>query len=374
MEGKYLIKNKWILVPIVILLILLVSEALWYAPYTPLKEKSLRVLSVTQDREGNVTVTYELNADLPSDVTVVVTPVTKNPTDLPVYVFYDRDYPAAGTSWGLIHILWVHLKAELYLRGYVADVELANAEELENLFSTNSSAVVIMASGALPSNLFSWEKNLVKPWIEAGGTLIWFGWIPGYYSVDKGQSIYDVKPELPQNPRHEGPRLLGLEGFFECLVDNPTVAENESPLSKILDTSYNLIQQAPFIYMVNKTGLILGKFGGEWNKLRVSISMVSMGEGRIILFGYFLTSSLTLNGPELAARDIAQILCSGVMYMSNVSAPWYQSYHLSRGEMKTDSSKFEVNSEAVGVVIYAYPSRESIGLLFHREFRLWTLE
>jgi len=358
----------------VILLILIISEAFWYVPYTPMKEESLHVLSVTQDREGNVTVRYELSANLPSDVTVLVTPVMSNPPDLPVYVFYDRDYPATGTSWGAVYILWAHLKAQLYLRDYKANVELANAEELETLFSTNSSAIVIMASGAFPSNLFSWERNLVKPWMESGGTLIWFGWIPGYYSVDKDQDESEVKPDNPQNPRHEGARLLGLDDFFEFITDNPTMAENESPLSQILDTSYNLIQQAPLIYMVNRTGLILGKFGGEWNRLRVSISMVPIGDGRIILFGFFLKSSLTLNGPELSARDVAQILCSGVLYMSNVSTPCYQSHHLSPGETKTDALKFKVDSEAVGVIIYAFPSRESSGLLFHREFRLWTLE
>jgi len=301
-----MIKNKWQYVAIAILIVLLVSEVIWYSPYTHPKEGSFCVLDVVQNSEGgltNVTITYQLNANLPLDVTVLVTPVKAVPPDpdLPIYVFYDKNYPTVGTDWILSAMLQAHLKAELYLRGYSAEVRLADAEELEDILSKNESAIVIMASGAFPSNIFSKKTNLVKPWIKSGGILIWFGWFPGWYSVEKGQGRDEIKDDMPQNLRQDGPSQLGLEGLFEFVVLNKSlvVAEEHSPLSELIDTTYNLIHQAPLLDRVDaKSGLALGKTGGEPERLRSSISMIPVGEGEIIIFGFFLRNSLVLNGPE----------------------------------------------------------------------------
>ena len=75
--------------------------------------------------------------------------------------------------------------------------------------------------------------------------------------------------------------------------------------------------------------LALGQIGGSNTfRLRSSVSMVPVGSGKIILFGFFLMQSMADNGPELAAMDIAQILCSGVLLMNASSTPWYRSYHM----------------------------------------------
>jgi len=374
------LKNVWQLVPVAIIIILLISEVIWYIPPHP-KPGTLQVLEVSPGFQSEVTVKYQLSATLPLDATVVITPVVEQPQDLPIYVFYDENYPGIYASKKITLIqgsmLWVHVKTELYLRNYSAEVKLASAEELESLFSTNSTAIVIMASGALPSNVFSWETNLVKPWIDSGGTLIWFGWVPGWYVVEKGQRDEEISCNMSQHLYQEGPRRLGLEGYFEYmpLEEHPTVAEISSPLSNALDTTYNLIQQAPYLHKVlSENGLVLGKIGGNSSKLRSSISMIRVGEGKIIIFGFFLTSSLVLNGPELAARDIAQILCSGILQVGADPDPSYRIYHLLEGETKTDTVELSVDgdvySEIIGLIVYGYASRDSIGLLFHREFVL----
>ncbi len=368
-----MIKNRWQLIPMTIIILLLISEAIWYAPYTRPKGGSLRIQGVTVDETGNVIMNLQLSTDLPLDATIVVTPVTEAPKDLPVYIFYDKDYSPVGTSWIFNQMLWEHVKTEFQLRSYSAKVKLANADELEGLLSAKSPAILIIASGAFPSNLLSWEKNLVKPWIDSGGILIWFGGVPGYHIAQKGQSEEEIKRDLPQHLYEEGPKRLGIEGFFDFMAkeEQSTVAEFDSSLSGMLETRYNLIEKAPLLQkVIGVNGLALGKIGGQLENLKSSISMIPIRMGKILIFGCFLRSGLVLNGPELSARDIAQILCSGVLESSSISNIWYRRYQLSQGETRVDTLTIHIELIKTGIVIYGYASQESSSLLFHREFIL----
>ena len=363
-------KSKWQLVPIIVLLALLVAEAYWYIPYTHPDSGKMHILDISSNANGAVTIKYELSASLPLDATVVVTPVQQEPQDLPVYIYYDEDYPVAGTFWNVTRMLWEHVKTDLALRTYTAEVRLVNAAELEAIFLSKSYGIVIMASGNFPSNVFSWEKNLAKPWLDAGGTLIWFGWVAGYYTVDKGQEE-PVAWGMPNQLMEEGVKRMGLDSFFEikAIWEHPISAESHSPLSESLDITYSLIQQAPLINkVVAAGGLILGKIGGETGKLRSSVSVIPIGSGRIIVFGFFPMGGHVANGPELCAQEVAQILCSGVLDSGSPSNIWHQSYHLSHSETKIDTCTIHLDKNTVGVVVYGYYATDSSGLLFYREF------
>jgi hypothetical protein len=367
--------NKWQYVAATVLITLLVGELLWYVPIIESKPGSFKVLDVTRlpdGAENAVNITYELAADVPLDSTVVVTPLSTLPQDLPVYVFYDTEYPTVATDWTFSAMLQAHLNGELRLREYSNETRLASAAELQDIFVKKEPAVVIMASGAFPSNLFSKETNLVKPWVDSGGVLIWFGFHIGFYVVEKGMKSEDIRDNMTQNPRGDGSRQLGLDGFFEYLEmkDNPSIATFSSPISEALEISYDLIQQAPLLDIVwAKNGLVLGKIGGENPlKFRSSVSMIPMGAGKFVIFGFFLMESLTLNGPELAAWDLAQILCSGVLQMSPDSAQYYQSFHLAKEETRIDNARLVLKPEVVGFVVFEYTSKRSNGVLFYREF------
>jgi hypothetical protein len=372
-------KNRWVWVPITILILSVGAEIAWYSPYGGAGQGSFSVLHVSREAGGeltNVSIEYRLDAGLPLQSTVVVTPVIKTPQNLPIYVFYDVDYPQLETDWTVIAMLQGYLEAELYLRGYTSAVKLASAEEVENIMLDNESGIVIMASGAFPSCVFSKVKNLVKPWIESGGVLVWLGFYIGYYAVDKGTKPDQITYNMTQNPRENGSSLLGLGDFFEyyALESNPQVATLSSPLSEALGTTYTLIQQAPLTSMVTSNGgLALGKIGGEnLTRLRSSISMIPIGKGEIIIFGYSLMPSLALNGPESVAWDIAQIVCSGVIDMNPEDVPWYQTYHLSGGKEETNSANLMVGSDVIGVEVLVYTMKESDGVLFSREFmEIW---
>jgi hypothetical protein len=355
------LKSKWQLVPIIVLAILAISEIVWYAPPTHPQAGSFQVISVTPG-SGSATVGFRIQAQSPLDATVVIVPVTKEHEDLPVYIFFDQNYPTVGTNWALTQMLWEHVKTQLELRGYAEEVKLVNAEELKAIMQGESNCIVIISSGGLPANVFSLqpERNLVTPWIEGGGMLIWLGDAPpGYYVVDKGGT-----EELGE----KGVKLFGLEGFYD-FEGWPEFADTESPLSEALDITYNFIQQAPLVSMVKEEGLILGKKGGEAGKERTSVAGIPMEEGWLIDFGYVLPAGGVLNGPELTARDIAQILCSGVLKGSSTSAIQHRSYHLGQGKTITDSITIPIDAETAGLVIYAYHSIDSEGLLFYKEFR-----
>jgi hypothetical protein len=367
--------NKWQYVPAAILILLLVGEILWYTPITTPNAGSFKILRVTKqlgEAGSEVNITFQLNANLPIDATVVVTPLREAPQDLAVYVFYDADFPTVGTDWIFSAMLQAHLSAQLRLRGYSYQANLVNATELKSILLRKKSAIVIMASGAFPSDVFSKEANLVKPWVEAGGVLVWFGFHIGYYVVERGMKREDITDNMTQNLRENGSTQLGLDGFFEYreMKDNPTVAIYSSPVSEALDTIYDLIQQAPLLHMVlARNGSVLGKIGGEDPfRFRPSISMIPVGMGKIVIFGFFLMQSLALNGPELAAWDLAQILCSGVLQMNPNSIQYNRSYHLAREEAETDVCHLTVESDSGGFIVFEYTSRQSDGVLFYREF------
>jgi hypothetical protein len=366
--------NKWQYVPAAILILLLVGEILWYTPITSPNPGSFKILSVTEqlgEAENEVNITFQLDANLPMDATIVVTPVREAPQDLAVYVLYDTDFPAVGTDWISSAMLQAHLNAQLRLRGY-SQANLVNVTELESILLRKEPAIVIVASGAFPSDVFSKETNLVKPWIEAGGILVWFGFHIGYYVVERGMKREDITDNMTQNLRENGSTQLGLDGFFEYLEmkDNPKVATYSSPVSEALDTTYDLIQQAPLLHMVwARNGSVFGKVGGEDPfRLRPSISMIPVGMGKILIFGSFLMQSLALNGPELAAWDLAQILCSGVLQMNPGSNQYHRSYHLAGEEAETDVCTLTVESDCDGFIVFEYTSRQSDGVLFYREF------
>jgi hypothetical protein len=251
-------KNRWQYFVALIFVLLLVGEILWYLPIESLKGGSFDILNVVHQSEGETgttNITYRFEANLPLDAKVVVTPVEEIPHDLPVFVFYDTDYPTVYTDWILSAVLLGYLQAELYLRDYSSGVSFANASELEDIMSTNKSAIVVMASGGFPSCVFSKETNLVKPWIESGGVLVWLGDYIGWYVLEKGMKKEQITYNMSQNFQTNGSTELGLEGFFDYYPPEsaPKVGNSSSPLSDVLDTTYDFIQYAPLVQRMDCT-------------------------------------------------------------------------------------------------------------------------
>jgi hypothetical protein len=209
----------------------------------------------------------------------------------------------------------------------------------------------------------------VTPWLDSGGILLWFGWPPGYYTVSQGQIVNSTFNILPQHPFQEGVSRLGLGGLVKIGPFNGTLetATGSSNISSLLDINYNLIQYG---LLVNNTaqegGLILGNIGG--NPAESSVSVISVGMGKLVVFGFFVLGSYLLNGPELSAQDVAQILDSGILYASKSLMPTCEEHQLLAGQSLNDKIELEVNPNIVGVVIYVYSTITSNSFLFYSKF------
>jgi hypothetical protein len=303
------------------------------------------------------------------DMKILLIPVVEETTPhMLVHIFYDPSYPAIGTSWDRVHMLWNSLEREMFLRGFKGEIDLVSAKEMEDLMYKKEKAVVIMASGSFPSNVFSRDTNLVGPWLESGGILLWFGWPPGYYTVNQGQVENATFSLLPQHPFEQGVNRLGLGGFVRIspFIGTLEIAENPSCFSSLLDINYNLIQYGLLTDSLSQEGLVLGMIGG--NPSRSSVSVISVGMGKIIVFGFFVLNSYILNGPELSGRDVAQTLDSGIIYASKSLMPVYEEHRLSMGESLNDKIELDTDSSIKGIVVYVYSTTTSNSFLFHSEF------
>jgi hypothetical protein len=360
-------KTIWEYFIVFILVFVLCSELIWQI--TPLfggtSSFSLSVSKVDQ----KFIVDYSLHANTMLDVKILLIPAIEEPVfDLPIHIFYDLSYPAIHTSWTNVQMLYTSLEGVLHLRGFKGTLDLVSAKELEDLMSYKEKTVIIMASGSFPANVFSKDIDLVTPWLDSGGILLWFGWFPGFFTVYKGQVENATFAILPQQPREEGVNRLGLGGYVEMGPFNGTLetAEDSSYLSNLLEINYNLIQDGLLTDCLSQGGLILGKTGG--NPAKSSVSVIPVGMGKMVVFGFFVLGSYVLNGPELSAMDVAQILDSGILYASKTLMPVYEEHQLSAGQSLNDRTELEVNSEIKGLIVYIYSTITSNSFLFHSEF------
>lgn len=71
-----------------------------------------------------------------------------------------------------------HLRAELAIRKLEVAVSTVDAGGLERLLSDRANAdgtAVVDVTGVLPSAVFGPSVDLVHPWLDAGGVLVWAG-------------------------------------------------------------------------------------------------------------------------------------------------------------------------------------------------------
>ena len=362
---------NWRHLIILMIIYVLGSQIAWHFSLVVYADVRLSVYDPEFENES-FTVKFSLYTNMPLDIRVVLMPITEKPSNLSIYVFYDPKYPALGTSWERIHMLRSNLRRELSLRGFKKDVQLITAKQLESLLCEKKKAIVIVASGAFPANVFSRDKDLVKPWLDAGGILIWFGWPPGFYTVYENQVENETFCQLPQHLHEEGVKRLGLkenilgEDIKVKSYEDFETAEKPSYLSRILDINYNLINYGALNDSLSRNGLALGMIGGS--PPRTSVSIIPIGKGKIVLFGFFVFGSYILNGPELSARDVAQIIGSGVMYSTKDPLPACKEYHLLGGQTITDRVEVKIKSNIKGVIVYVYPTLSSTCLLYFYKF------
>ena len=297
----------------------------------------------------------------PVDVRVIVAGFTWASRPTTLNLFYDPNYPLVGSVAGINGLL-DHFGSELRQRNLSADIRVLGADDLARFLQSTESGVLLVVTTSLPVTVFGAGVDLLTPWIRHGGTLIWIGKLIGGYSVAYGET--SVQWDSPLNLQWEGEtRIFGtplvVQAFFP--VATGTVP---SSLTVTLGLQYNLIAEGAQTDVLEAYGgLSLGWVGSRGQDIppgfpymKTSIAAVHVGNGTVVLFGYTVTGpGLSPTGTQGVARDLAQILASGVLYTDyGLSAFRSWDFRVGAGETRTEPFQIVLNGTASGVNLFAF--------------------
>lgn len=206
------------------LVVVLVAEAAVYLP--PLRNSN--TLSVGFDLGASeVRGEATLDTSYAGTFTEAFDWVNESSPVKTVDCYYDAAYGYAYSNAVSAYGVPLLLNGVLHTRGLSIPVDTIDAGQLESVvtnLSAASSVVLVMTSGALPSAVYSNTTDLVMPWLEAGGRMVWIGAAIGFYSAPPNQPL--SSPGAVVGPagvaRFLGTtRLSGLSTFTQ-----PTVASS----------------------------------------------------------------------------------------------------------------------------------------------------
>lgn len=242
-----------------------------------------------------------------------------------VIIYSDMAYPVSGSSAYAVQGVVDHLPVDLTGDGVNTRTEVVKASGLRRVLHDVVGApgtVVVDVSGTLPNTVWSASTDEVTPFLKAGGTLVWAGDEPGYYSVGQAPSLDAYPP--PQGtpdyrcgpvPLEPGPplstevtalgahgvdRLLGVDDLLSTSWGWNCVAEHPSPVASALGLSSAAVHAGPSLHKLKSIG---GTDLGYDVLGRSSIAWIPRGKGGLLLF------SGTVNATYLSS-DVATLLAS----------------------------------------------------------------
>ncbi|MGH9170393.1 MAG: glycosyltransferase 87 family protein [Acidimicrobiales bacterium] len=242
-----------------------------------------------------------------------------------VYVYYDPAYGEVEGSAAIMSTLKHHLATELSLHNSKLEVRQIDARRLRSLLLDSTGAAgsaLVDISGVLPASSYSATTNLVRPWLEAGGVLVWGGGTAGAWSA-----------LAPSEPGHTGGLTRMLHNcLIRCVVAVPATqcpsagapescssrcvkvaagapvcpAAGTSPIGLFADreTAFASALQLSFRSVTTPAALLGPALGGQdigWaDSAAASISAIPVGHGTLVIFG----------GPVLEVTDVTDDIVS----------------------------------------------------------------
>lgn len=270
-----------------VLAALILSEVLiYYQPVSPYLDERVSLSVVDGTLIANITAKASYPAHLRETFYY-----TNRPTmPLDIYLYFDAAYPYSFSDVTDWYGISQHLDALGNQRGIAVDVRVIDAAGLASFLTQppSQSTVLIMASGVFPDTVFTTSTNLVTPWIEAGGTLVWSGDKIGTYSGVPGVPL---KYPSPSNPGTNGTRQfvnLSLFGTSNTSYPTPSLAAtllglNYSAAVHFDDLNVSGVQTFG--------GVTLGNLNGGYT----NIASLPLGNGTLVYFG----------GPTISAQTMA---------------------------------------------------------------------
>lgn len=276
---------------VIVFLVLILISQLWI--YTPGLARRPSVSIQLEALDGRIFSNATIQTPFAADFRQTVYLVRDFPKVATVYFYYDSTYPLSYSNAIDWYGLSQHLEIASGFRGVPLNVVVVNAAQLPGILLSPPTAgeVLVLASGVLPDTVFTKTLNLVTPWVESGGILVWIGDKIGTYSGVPGVSL--------KFPSAVNPGSNGTAQFLNVTLLNGTSQfyNASSPLA----TAFN-IDYTPGIRFddlnVTRLEAFNGTVLGNLDKGFTNIASVPLGRGLILYFG----------GPTQDATSLGTIL------------------------------------------------------------------
>jgi hypothetical protein len=234
---------------------------------------------------------------------IVGVPLRAFPVARDIIVYDDPSYPVAGSTGGSVFGVFKHLQAELAIRHAESSVVETNAIGLAHLFADVNTAgqhIVVVTTGAFPATVLDSRRNLVGPWLRAGGTLVWGGDAIGYYSAQRGVPLGAGTAD----PKETGPFLvLGVDAL--SFPDaRPRDGDYPSQAARALGVEYR--HTGIGVDLAHASGQGAVALGWQTGTIS-SIALVPTGQGRALVFGGEVYDEV------IVVRDLVRILMSDAL-------------------------------------------------------------
>lgn len=293
---------------VAVLTALVFGEFLIFSPPMQRLENTLKIdVRAVAATPSSTTVHVGITGRSPNQgVRLAAFPLSRRPITQPaIYVYDGLSYPTAGVVSTAVQGVFYNLAGDLRAHQYAGSIEAVSADGLIDVLRATSQAsgrAVVMMTGVLPAGVFSKSTDLLSPWVQAGGLVVWGGASIGYFSAMSGRSLA-ASAAISLGER--GPeRLLG-KGVLAFPWVNQRAGDVESEFASALGLTFKFtaagIQRNA---VLGRGGLVLGWSSGSFP----SVAFLPQGQGGYLLFGGEI-----LNAAEDVSHDVAQILLSSAL-------------------------------------------------------------
>lgn len=159
---------------VMFLAVILICEGLLYVPGVKQHIDLTESVTVTN---GTLQVNQTMYSTFQANLGVSCYVVNETVNYSNIYFYYDQNYPTSESTTRNWFGLSQHLLTIIRARNLHSRIVLLNATQLVKFLSNSLDAqsILVMASGVLPDTVFGKNLNLLSPWIQNGGTLVWIG-------------------------------------------------------------------------------------------------------------------------------------------------------------------------------------------------------
>lgn len=299
---------RWLEVCFGVLVVgILVGEVVLYSPPVQQATHHLGVVvqSVRTDAQSTSLEIAIAHGSTGQGLRLVAFPLSDRPVTRPsLFVYADPNYPTADAVQGTVDGIVDHLAGELLAHQYGSPVVAVTDSGLREVLAATSAAsgrAVVMMSGVSPASVFSKGIDLLAPWVQAGGLVIWGGATIGYWSGIGGQPL-TAGGRLSFGEM--GTELLVGKGVVRYPWVDRRVGELQSDFAAALGITYQFasagVLRDPALA---RGGLTLGWYSGPYS----SLTYLPRGQGGYVLFGGEILDETSVS------RDISRLFLTGAL-------------------------------------------------------------